>query len=194
MIVEEKTHKVCTKCKVNRKIEEYFRASKAKDGRCYCCKYCQKEKRKDYYRDNKDKILTRQNSYYYKNKERISGQIKEYRHKIKQESPESLFLHRAKQRAKKKNVPFSLTIEDIVIPEVCPILGIKLESKEKSGGDHASPSLDRLIPSLGYVKGNVWVICKLANSMKLNASPEQLVLFAEWVVGGMKIIQERKKI
>lgn len=194
MIAKEKTHKVCTNCKISKEIEEYFRASRAKDGRYSCCKTCQKEKKKGYYNRNKDKILTQQNSYYCKNKDRISGQTKAYRRKRKQESPESLFLHRAKQRAKKKNVPFSLTIEAIVIPEFCPILGIKLESKEKSGGGYASPSLDRLIPSLGYVKGNVWVICKLANSMKLNASPEQLTLFAEWVMSGMKIIQERKDV
>ena len=193
MTNEKETHKICTNCRISKNTKEYFRDSRARDGRCSCCKACQREKKLDYYKNNKDKILAQQNNYYYQNRDKISEQTKEYRIKRKHESPEALFIHRAKQRAKKKNVPFSISTEDIYIPEFCPILGLRLESQEKSGGSQCSPSLDRLVPELGYVKGNVWVISKLANNMKLNATPEQLLLFAQWVVNGMKIIQERKK-
>lgn len=63
----------------------------------------------------------------------------------------------AKSRATTKNIPFNITVEDIgLIPETCPILGIELKSGAR--GSVNSPSLDRRIPSLGYVKGNVWVI------------------------------------
>lgn len=50
----------------------------------------------------------------------------------------------------------------------------------------SSPSLDKIIPELGYVVGNIQVISKLANNMKTNASVDQLVLFSEWVLNNFK--------
>jgi hypothetical protein len=86
-----------------------------------------------------------------------------------------------KSRAVARGIPFNLDIEDISFPSVCPVLGLEL-SREVGGKSVASPSVDRIIPSLGYVKGNVQVISELANRMKSDATPEQLILFAEWVL------------
>ena len=54
-------------------------------------------------------------------------------------------------------------------------------TKGKSWRRKYSPSLDRIDPNKGYVKGNVQVISRLANIMKSNASPEELRAFANWV-------------
>jgi hypothetical protein len=90
----------------------------------------------------------------------------------------------AKQRSKKRNVEFSITKEDITVPEFCPILGIKLEMNNGTGagGKDNSYSLDRIDQSKGYIKGNVQVISHKANSMKFTASSEDLVKFAEWIM------------
>lgn len=90
----------------------------------------------------------------------------------------------AKQRAKKRNVEFSILKEDITVPEVCPILGMKLEMNNGSGagGKDNSYSLDRIDQSKGYIKGNVQVISHKANSMKFTASREELLLFAKWIL------------
>lgn len=40
-------------------------------------------------------------------------------------------LKNAKQRAKSQGIPFNLTIDDIIIPEKCPLLGTPL-----TRGDH----------------------------------------------------------
>ena len=90
----------------------------------------------------------------------------------------------AKQRSKKRKVEFSITKDDIEIPDICPILGIKLKMNNGSGagGKDDSYSLDRIDQSKGYIKGNVQVISHKANSMKFTATPEELIKFAEWIM------------
>lgn len=106
---------------------------------------------------------------------------KDYSSTYRKKYPEQVLYSSARQRAKKRNIPFNITREDIIIPEFCPILGMKLESKQGAGGGPASPSVDRIIPELGYVKGNIRVVSLLANNMKSYANDEQLLKFADWV-------------
>ena len=68
---------------------------------------------------------------------------------------------------------FSLTKEDIIIPDVCPVLGIPLQIG--SGRPSAnSPTLDRRDNSKGYTPENTFVISYRANSIKSDATPEEL--------------------
>lgn len=81
----------------------------------------------------------------------------------------------AKHRAKKQGVAFDLSVDDIHIPHVCPALGIRL--KRNLGGrcqSAASPTLDRIKPEGGYVRGNVIVLSAKANTIKHNAGPDEL--------------------
>lgn len=52
----------------------------------------------------------------------------------------------------------------------------------KSGAFADSPSLDRIDNDIGYVKDNIWVISQRANQMKGDASKEELICFAKWVL------------
>ena len=83
-------------------------------------------------------------------------------------------LENAKRRAKKKNLEFSIALDDFEIPKRCPLLGIPLQL----GGDGLfnmnSPSLDRIDNSRGYVKGNVAVISLKANKIKSDLSIDKL--------------------
>lgn len=91
-----------------------------------------------------------------------------------------VMLNLAKRRAKRKNIEFSLTVDDIYLPSHCPILGIPLVLGIKQGGSPNSFSLDRIDNKLGYVKGNVQVISKRANSIKSDASLDEILLLAKW--------------
>jgi len=79
----------------------------------------------------------------------------------------------AKIRSKERNLPFTLTKRDISIPEYCPVLGIPLKPGTRENKDN-SPTLDRIIPELGYTKDNVRVISHRANRIKSDASVEEL--------------------
>lgn len=82
----------------------------------------------------------------------------------------------ARHTAKRTGVPFNLKITDIVIPKNCPILGIPLFPRrgQGRGGSDNSPSLDKIIPALGYVPGNIVVVSSRANRLKSDATIEEL--------------------
>lgn len=94
------------------------------------------------------------------------------------QNPERQLCNRARDRAKRFGLEFDITYRDFDIPELCPLLGIPLYIAVGQGHYPNVPTLDRIDNSKGYVKGNVWVISKKANTMKSNASWEELVTFA----------------
>jgi hypothetical protein len=69
-----------------------------------------------------------------------------------------------------------------IFPEnyICPALGIKMQWNNKSHVGN-SPSLDRIKPELGYVKGNLAWISERANTMKHNANSEELLKIGMWL-------------
>jgi hypothetical protein len=132
----------------------------------------------------------------WKNKEEVRVYMKEYYLKKKLEDPlfskrrnrryrdnntERLALDSIKARAKLKGIIFDLKWEDIKDYDTCPVFNEKLKRARGSGGKKFSPSVDRIDPTKGYTKDNIQVISKLANSMKSNATPEELLKFADWV-------------
>jgi hypothetical protein len=88
----------------------------------------------------------------------------------------------ARKRAKKKKLPFDLTVSDIlelIGDGVCPVFGTPFEMEP--GLSNASASLDRFKPELGYTKTNCSVISYLANAMKQGASSAMIQRLADWV-------------
>jgi len=79
----------------------------------------------------------------------------------------------AKQRARKRGLDFTISIDDIVIPAVCPILLITLANVEGKCTSN-SPSIDRLDNAKGYTKENIRVISWLANTRKSNLSRDDI--------------------
>lgn len=94
-------------------------------------------------------------------------------------NPAGVLLYAARRRSANKQLPFNLTKDDIAIPAVCPVLGIPLY---RAGGAAAqgpnSPTLDRIVPELGYVRGNVRVVSARANQIKSDATPQELLQVA----------------
>jgi len=127
---------------------------------------------------SKEAIKRAQTKYASNNKEVISKRHRHYR----DTHPEYFLWKSARQRARDRNLPFELEVSDISIPEVCPILQIPLKlNSGRPGGKADSPSVDRIIPSLGYIKNNIQVISFKANMMKSDASISELLLFKEWI-------------
>lgn len=87
-------------------------------------------------------------------------------------------LRSARKKAKQKGIEFSLSINDLLpLPQVCPLLNTRLnyaKGKGKGGSKADSPSLDRIYNTRGYVPGNVWIVCYRANTIKNDATLQEL--------------------
>lgn len=140
------------------------------------CLECTRKQNKEYYKNNKETIRKRQNASYPKHAEKQKAQQKQFL----KDNPENGLLRLARQRCKKSGVPCTIKIEDIVIPEFCPIFGFKLEFGEMENRDN-SPSLDRIVPELGYVPGNIAVISFKANRIKNHGSADEHRHIADWM-------------
>jgi hypothetical protein len=84
-------------------------------------------------------------------------------------------------RAKKKGIVFDLTADDLIFPEFCPVLGVKLEPG--NGLSANSPSIDRVDNSKGYTKDNVRVISTRANSLKSDATLAEIQKLLAYMEG-----------
>lgn len=139
-----------------------------------------KEEARDYYHQNKEKVLDTVRDYRDKNRDLIREKGRHYyRRKL-----ENRLLNAAKARAKAKNLEFNIEVSDIVVPKICPLLGIPIFVNEgKKVCKPNSPSLDRIDPTKGYIKNNVWVISLKANTMKSNATLEEMkTLVTNWIL------------
>lgn len=113
-----------------------------------------------------------------KEKKRIEKQA-EATIKYLSSHPAKKLYYSAKNNAKTRGIEFSITEEDINIPTHCPLLGVELTNTYGEGRVFSNISLDRIDNTKGYTPDNIQVICDLANRMKQDATPEQLVSFAK---------------
>lgn len=180
---EIKAKKKIYRTKNKEKIRESQKRSVEKNKDYY------ERKQKEYTAEHREESRLRANEYYYTNKDGVL----EKQRTIRAENPQIHMLHAAKKRAKNSGFDFDLCVEELVVPLICPIIGIELATgslkKEKQ-----SPSLDRLDNAKGYTKDNAWVVSSLANTMKSDASFEELVLFARWIVGDSSFSAENQEV
>lgn len=88
-----------------------------------------------------------------------------------------------KQNAKNNNIPFTILFNEIETPEFCPIFGLKLNYgwSGENQRDNAKATIDKVIPELGYVNGNVFVISWRANKLKSNMSLDELKSIIKYI-------------
>ena len=111
------------------------------------------------------------------------GLDRKTRYELIEKNPQSrdyrlTMLRHAKDRARRRNIFFDLTLDDIKLGTHCPILNIKFEVGRDSWKN--SPSLDRIDNSRGYESDNGIVVCMMANSIKNQATPEQIRKVADF--------------
>lgn len=128
----------------------------------------------------KQKSAERFKAWAKRNPKEANERMKHWR----QRNPKYMLHASAKRRAKAKDIVFDITIDDIPeIPELCPIALIPIYPRDDGtkGPCDNSPTLDRKIPSKGYVKGNVFVISHRGNRWKSEMTQEDLLRILDYM-------------
>jgi hypothetical protein len=115
-----------------------------------------------------------------KNKKICNKRSLDWFHNFRTNNPEKYLFKHAKKRARLKGLEFDLSEEDIIIPEYCPVLGIKLKFGINSD-KNSSPSIDRIDNAQGYLKHNIRVISHRANTLKRDATLEEIEKVFKWL-------------
>lgn len=148
------------------------------------CVICLTERKLTWAKDNSDKLAEKARNRRSNNPEKIRN----YERNRYQVDPRIKMLSAAKQRAIKKNLEFNLTIDDIKIPNTCPLLEIPLVVSSGKITDN-SPSLDRIDNNRGYTKDNIIIISHMANRCKSDLNSDKLLKLAQ----NLKILEDKYK-
>lgn len=155
--------KVCVHCGVEKDINDFWFRNKKENKRRERCISCKQNDLKIYRTKNKQQIQQKKKAAY---STHIGIAQRLFREALK--------------RSKFKQIPFDISVSDINVPFECPALGIPIIVGNKTKQDN-SPTLDRLVPSLGYVKGNIAVISSKANNIKSNAHFSEILKVGKWL-------------
>ena len=165
--------KNCIKCENKLDTSLFNKNKQMKSGLDSACWECRKKEAKLFYWKNVERQRLISKAYARTHKDKVFSR--------KANNPEKYLCMLAKSRAKRENLIFNLTPENIIIPEYCPVLGMKLEFSYGKHATDASPTIDKFIPDLGYVPGNVAVISKKANRLKGDAYLIEIEALVKWM-------------
>ena len=200
--------KACSKCGIVKPLSEFSKQASLPGGRKHQCKACDAKYHKQYYTENREQLLIDQAEYAKTHPEvcqkakkkyadanidkiresrkvaNLTPKRKENKAKTARKFKESNSAHtlfiQTRSRARKSGIPFTIEETDLLIPEICPVLGIPLfwTQRTRSGN---TPSIDRIIPNLGYTPDNIAVISWRANRLKNDGTAEELHRIADWM-------------
>jgi len=169
--------KYCSKCKKDIKLNNFHKDKTSKDGLYRWCKDCKKEYDISYRKS--DKMQSYYSSEEYKNS-KVEYVNKNYlKHKLS--------TLKSKIKYSGRNLEFNIEETHLDVVEYCPLLNIKLDYKITKGVfNWNAASIDRIDNTKGYIPGNVWIVSRLANSMKGMATKEELITFSENIIKKFK--------
>ena len=153
--------KLCSKCEKFKPKSEFYRSGQKRGGVRAECKECS------------DAMTLR---WQRKNRAAYNAQRVAY---DKAHIPQTL-IRAARARAKQRGLRFNLTVKDILpLPKTCPVLGLPL-TVGIGRWKPVSYTIDRVDNSQGYIRGNVIVVSRRANTLKGDASLAEMMALADF--------------
>lgn len=165
------TTRYCSGCKRDLAVENFHKHPSGKLGRSNRCKDCLRTYQRDYHQ--RPDVIERKLAYAAKWRKDNAEAIKKSQHDRYSSSIQERMHRSAKQSSVARGLEFDLTVDDIKIPDACPVFGTPFVVG--TGRAHPdSASLDRVDSSKGYVRDNIWVISWRANKLKSDATLQEL--------------------
>ncbi len=133
---------------------------------------------------NPDKVKAQSKKWQMENPSRAAELYKNW-----QEIPQkriSVLIRIRVRDAKKNAIPFDMSaLGQLMDPPSthCALCKLSLDYTFGTGKRAAGPSIDRVVPSKGYVAGNLAILCNSCNVMKGSATAEQHRQIADFIDG-----------
>jgi len=170
--------KTCTKCGEVKVLSEFTINSCSNTGYYTLCKKCKSISRKPYREANKDELNANSREYYSNNKEKllIYGDVyyKANRDKLREQQQEyynnhkeQYFAHNAKRRASKLNATSGWANLEIIKEIYAQCSRLSKETGIDCHVDHLIPLQSKLVCGL-HVENNLQIITGSSNSKKCN--------------------------
>jgi len=105
------------------------------------------------------------------------------------------FLSKTKERSIAQNLPHDIDLEylESIATDECPVFKTPFVWGQGNGAHPYRPSVDRVIPELGYIKGNVVFISLKANTIKQDVTEKELYAVADWLHEARKKVNVKEK-
>jgi hypothetical protein len=172
------TTKICSKCKEEKDLKDFFPRSDQPGKFRSSCKACHRDQDRKWAAANPEKYAAANADSTRQWRARNPERAREILLKSKERHYARVLFRSVRSKAQAKGIPFDIDPEDVVIPPTCPVLGISLTQEFTEDGHRprqdGTPSIDRIIPSKGYTKGNIAVISMRANRLKSDATLTEL--------------------
>ena len=190
---------ICLNCEQYFNIVDLLKDKRLKRGYKKFCKYCLAIINKKYTLNNKKLIKDKRKIFYNKN---IKPKLNQYLLEVFEKNPIRHKARRLKssmtQTSKKRKMLFDKNIVNIdyiynllLVNKNCQCCG-KLylyEYKFDNTNNLDGPSIDRPDNKVGYIEGNIQLICWECNSIKGDATVQELQVIINW----MRIIENNSK-
>lgn len=187
---------ICNKCKQYFDITDLVSDKRLKRGYKNLCKSCQASAYKKYVSKNRTKLQKQRKEAYEKN---IKPELNRYLQSIIDRDP---IRYRARtmknsmvQSSKKRNMKYDEDIVNIdyiydflLSNKNCQCCGKIYSYKFKfdNSPNLDAPSVDRMNNDIGYIKGNIEIICWECNNIKHDGTIQELQVVIDW----MKAIED----
>lgn len=201
--MEKAQRKRCTKCGKVKALDEFHRWSHSPDGRACQCRLCDKARKQERYTDPDFRAREAARNRALRARPEVAAKVRARLVKLREDpkwraaanaryrawysDPDTRVRRLARgahRRARALGIPFDKDLSDLLpAPTHCPALGVPLNYSAqpgKGGQRFFSPSIDRIDPKGGYVKGNRIIVSLLANTIKTNATPDQIRKVADF--------------
>lgn len=170
--------KHCSACGLLKGRDQFNKNVQAANGMSTYCHPCSTERGKVTHAANKEKSNAYSREWHHSNKEEAHAKEKARR----LANPELTLWRLARTRSQRQGTEFNIEVSDIVIPSICPALGIPIiYNPMKDVRPDSSPTLDRVDQTRGYLKGNVQVISMRANRLKADMDEDTLRMMIAYV-------------
>jgi len=195
--------KQCSKCEQIISAKQFTKDKNKKDGLGSYCLECNRANRREWNKNNPNKLKAQKQRWnqqdrvkqskresYQSNRETILAKLKQQR--TGKEGYLKTMLRSAKSRAKENSLEFNIDLQYLqsIATDHCPVDGLPFDWDRQLEVDKflplATPSLDRIDSSKGYVKGNVKIIGWKWNAKKSNMNLDDLLLLVEYVRNATK--------